>query len=199
MDSNCIITEILRQGTGHKPIATFTALKLWLRIGWDWAWALNDLGEQRNLTLACLPGHEGIKGYERADALAQKAAANPFIGPIPSCGITKREVAETTGKEEEIHSRIYVGTLKFTDDFLEKDRITVKLIVGIQTGLCRVNKYASNLGDGKCYVQNLSDTRRDSAVYFMLMRGVNQTEARTYAINVKRLVIRKLNNNERKL
>ncbi|XP_061725440.1 uncharacterized protein LOC133531320 [Cydia pomonella] len=45
---------------------------------------LNSIGEQRRVTVAWVPGHQGVTGNERADELARIGAETEYMGPEPA-------------------------------------------------------------------------------------------------------------------
>ena len=53
---------------------------------------LDELATHNSVQLVCVPGHEGILGYEKADELAKKGADIPFTGPEPVLGLPYRVV-----------------------------------------------------------------------------------------------------------
>lgn len=60
--------------------------------------ALDKVGGHSKVTLAWVPGHEGLEGNGKANVLAEEEASKPFIEPIPSCGTATRKVVETIAK-----------------------------------------------------------------------------------------------------
>ena len=125
------------------------------KLVWDCVNALNEVGSQRNLILAWVPSHEGVKGNEAADDLTRQGSSRQFVGPAPSFGTTQSQIRKSIN--EWIHSRSRDWWLKspgqrqakeflkeqkseFTRDLLDKDRKTVKMLVGLLTGHCRLNR-----------------------------------------------------------
>ena len=49
--------------------------------------SVNELAKDNKVTLLWVPGHEGIEGNEKADAIAKKGTETQFIGPEPFCGV----------------------------------------------------------------------------------------------------------------
>ncbi|XP_050521071.1 uncharacterized protein LOC126894245 isoform X2 [Daktulosphaira vitifoliae] len=53
---------------------------------------LESLSRFNKVTLAWVPGHNGVTGNENADFLARKGAENTYVGPEPVVGLTEQSL-----------------------------------------------------------------------------------------------------------
>ena len=131
------------------------------RLVWDCVRALNTLGERSTVRLAWVPGHEGHKGNEKADERAKQGSSMPFIGPEPFCGVAKAVTRMATERwvankslewwrnssgQRQAKRFIVEHSPKFTVDLISKDRKTVKAVVGLLTGHCKLNRHLKLMG-----------------------------------------------------
>ena len=165
------VEEIIRQERTYRSIAIFTDSQAALRalnsievnskLVWDCVSALNKLGERSKVTLAWVPGHEGHKGNEKADAMAKQGASMSFVGPEPFCGVAKAITKAVTKKwltnkslewwknspgQRQAKKFITEHSPKFTADLISKDRKSVKAVVGLLTGHCKLNRHLKLMG-----------------------------------------------------
>ena len=91
------------------------------------------------MTLVWIPGHTGLEGNERADALAKPGTEAEFKrsqpGPRKLYGLR--------------HSKAMIDyPLKkvFIDNLLEFDRLQLRTLVGIYTGHCGVRHHMHRIG-----------------------------------------------------
>jgi len=75
----CNILAAIKAVSAHKATSGLVA---------DAMSALKTLAVYNSLRLIWVPGHCGIAGNEKADALAKQASASYFTGPEPSVGIS---------------------------------------------------------------------------------------------------------------
>jgi ribonuclease HI len=120
------------------------------RTVWSCRERLNDLGARNSVTLVWIPGHTGLEGNERADALAKAGAEAEFIGPEPVLGVTNSTARQAIlAWTEDVKHRYWldIGGLRhsraminfplkkvFIDNLLEFDRLHLRTLVGIYTG-----------------------------------------------------------------
>lgn len=165
------IQEINRRRDPTRTIAIYSDSQAMLRalgsaranskLVWDCMGALNGLGSHKKVTLAWVPGHEGHPGNEKADELARQGASKAFVGPEPFCGISKTTIASAVKRwvEDKFRQRwinipgqrqtktFIKGPMpKLAADLLSRDRKSVKAIVSLLTGHCRLNKHMSTIG-----------------------------------------------------
>ena len=50
----------------------------------------SNLTADNSIALCWVPGHRGIDGNEKADALAKRGVKTPYFGLEPVCGISVR-------------------------------------------------------------------------------------------------------------
>lgn len=163
---------LIERQTTHKTIKIFSdsqaALKaldssLFIsRTVWSCREKLNDLGTHNSVTLVWIPGHTGLEGNERADALAKAGAEAQFTGPEPVLGVTdstaKRDITAWT---EEIklqywrdinglrHSKMMIDyplRKVFTDNLLKLDRLELRTLVGLYTGHSGARQHMHRIG-----------------------------------------------------
>ena len=121
---------------------------------------LQNLGANNALTLSWVPGHSGIEGNEKADELARRGSENELIGPEPCLPLSdsffRMRVKQWMGTR---HKRIWkdLKTCEQTRDYLVEPNNSVsnaiwklpkpkmRIVVGIITGHCLVNKHLHNL------------------------------------------------------
>ena len=165
------VGEINRHNDNNRSIAivsdsqatlkALNSIQVNSKLVWDCAQALNDLSQNKKVTLAWVPGHSGHPGNEKADDLAKQGSSTAFVGPEPFCGIAKARVRQANQKwiaEESIRSWeetpgqrqakqfIKEPSPKFAEDLLRRDRKSVRAVVGMLTGHCRLRKHMSNMG-----------------------------------------------------
>ncbi|KAJ8919261.1 hypothetical protein NQ315_003844 [Exocentrus adspersus] len=163
--------EIIGQGAARQSIAIYSdsqaalkaigSMQVCSRLVWDCVKALQELGSRNKLTLAWVPGHKGHKGNEEADSLAREGAGRALIGPEPFCGIAKTHVRASIDEWMDDKSREWWRNLpqqrqakmfikersaRLTDDLLGQNRKAIRIIVGLLTEHCRLNKHMSLMG-----------------------------------------------------
>lgn len=122
--------------------------------------ALEELGSKNKLKIIWTPGHL-CEGNQRADELAKRGRRSPFVGPEPACGIayslvkqetgdmlTKHHLTHWKGVNGQKQAKTFLeGTSEErTKNFLKLSRPRLKLLTGLITGHCRLNKHLYNLG-----------------------------------------------------
>lgn len=81
----------------------------------------------------------------------------PFVGPKPFCGITKAVTREwivhksmewwwNSPEQRQAKQFIIEYSAKFMAGLISKDRKTVKVIVGVLTGHCKLNRQLQLMG-----------------------------------------------------
>ncbi|KAJ8911477.1 hypothetical protein NQ315_010848 [Exocentrus adspersus] len=160
--------EIIGQGAARQSIAIYSdsqaalkaigSMQVCFRLVWDCVKALQELGSRNKLTLAWVPGHNKHKENEEADSLAREGAGRALIGPEPFCGIAKTHVRASIdewmdGKSREWwrnfrqqrQAKMFIKerSARLTEDLLGQNRKAIRIIVGLLTGHCRLNKHMS--------------------------------------------------------
>ena len=123
--------------------------------------ALRQLAIYNSLQLVWVPGHRGIHGNEKADALARKASAMPFIGPEPFAGITvtmvQRDVHlwavneqsclwQNTAKCRQAKQLVKQPNIRLTKYALKLSRKDLRVLAGLLTGHADLNRHLTNAG-----------------------------------------------------
>ena len=123
--------------------------------------ALDGLRRNKKLVLTWVPGHIGIPGSDRADQLAKIAAREPFMGPEPALGTTREYIGcalhewrlATMGESWKKHPGCRQSKLMIAGPDREKatkllglSREELRLLVGILTGHCGLNRHLSVMG-----------------------------------------------------
>ena len=60
------------------------------KLAWECLQTLQTLAADNSIALCWVPGHRGIDGNKKADALAKREAETLYFGPEPVCGISMR-------------------------------------------------------------------------------------------------------------
>lgn len=168
---DCCLRENLRRGYTGKNIlicsdsqASIKALNSWViksKLVWECLENLKNLSVSNKVTLKWVPGHKGIEGNEKADALAREGSATSFTGPEPATGTTKSSVRtkinqwvyrqhqthwQTLPKLR--HSKLMVQqpSRKLTVEILQLNRNQIRLITGLITGHCSLRKHLHTMG-----------------------------------------------------
>ncbi|XP_063361824.1 uncharacterized protein LOC134650821 [Cydia amplana] len=117
---------------------------------------LNLIGKQRSVTVAWVPGHQGVMGNEKADELARIGAETEYIGPEPalpmSADVTKgviekvKEMEAQREWEEETGCRQSKMMIKGLDHrrtryLLKLGKSSLRLLTGIITGHNTLNRH----------------------------------------------------------
>jgi hypothetical protein len=108
-----------------------------------------------------VPGHRGIAGNKKADALAREGSANTSIGPKPVFGITKttarRSISVWIKLQHQIHwtnvaghrqSKLMMGkpSESMAADILQLSRTKIRVVTGLMTGQCNLRKHPHTMG-----------------------------------------------------
>ncbi|XP_061715609.1 uncharacterized protein LOC133523872 [Cydia pomonella] len=117
---------------------------------------LNSIGKQRSVTVAWVPGHQGVTGNERADELARIGAETEYMGPEPalpmSADVTKgviekvKEMEAQREWEEETSCRQSKMMVKGIDHkrtryLLKLGKSSLRILTGIITGHNTLNRH----------------------------------------------------------
>lgn len=209
-------TELIRQEFVGKTIAIYSdsqaaikavnSMQVDSRLVWDCLEALNELGSRNRLSLAWVPGHKGYRGNEEADQLARQGASTPLNGPEPFCGISKSTTRAHINKwmlhksQEWWHNTpalrqakefIKGPSPKIADYLLSQNRRTTRIIVGLLTGHCRLNKHMKALGLAEDTLCRFCMEEEETAVHVLchceglsrlrfLILGEEKPRARSY-------------------
>ena len=123
--------------------------------------AVQELSCLNEVTLLWVPGHSNILGNDEADLLAREGSSTPFIGPWPCIPLSRRffnnTIKEWLLKQHSLHwnriggceqSRLYL--LKpltcITREILKLSKKHARLVVGVLTGHCTLNKHLHRMG-----------------------------------------------------
>jgi hypothetical protein len=108
-----------------------------------------------------VPGHRGIAGNDKADALAKERSANTFTGPELVFGITKatarRSISVWIKLQHQIHwtnmaghrqSKLMMGkpSQSLAADVLQLSRTQIRVVMGLMTDHCILRKHLHTMG-----------------------------------------------------
>lgn len=137
--------------------------------------AVDKLAQNNNVQLCWVKGHDGNQGNEEADALARQGSEGAPYGPEPTIALSeavhdtliknrvlKRHTDWWTNLSSCRHSRMAVAapSLKLGKQCLQLSRNNLRILVGLLTGHCRLNKHLHTLGvvdNPRCRGCNLED------------------------------------------
>ncbi|CAH0712851.1 unnamed protein product, partial [Brenthis ino] len=147
---------------------------------------LNVLGTSNRVTLRWVPGHSGIDGNEKADALARRGAETPDCGPEPFCGIAKQHaysilkihcnrqaLQEWQSTSGQIHSKALIKGYrkKFTKELLQLNKYKTSAVTRILTGHCKLNKHMFTLGLSQTAMCRLCHETEETAMHILCSCG----------------------------
>ncbi|XP_048002927.1 uncharacterized protein LOC125239400 [Leguminivora glycinivorella] len=122
---------------------------------------LNSIGKHRSVTVAWVPGHQGVTGNEKADELARAGAETEFLGPEPalpmSADVTKgvieriKEMEAQRAWERETSCRQTKMMIEGRDQrraryLLKLGKNSLRMLTGIITGHNTLNRHMKIIG-----------------------------------------------------
>lgn len=170
----CIEVNLARGYKNHEiailtdsqaAIKALSAYEVNSKLVWECLGKLNELGKKNKVTIYWVPGHLGIPGNEKADELARKGSSNNLQGPEPFCGVGKGTINMNLAKEENAErnkwwaqttganqAKQLIGSYdkRRTEVYLNQPKGKLKMLVGLLTGHCRLNKHMHRLGITNC-------------------------------------------------
>ena len=127
----------------------------------SWHFSSKLVLECRNALQELSSRHSNILGNDEADRLAREGSSTPFTGPWPSIPLSKRFFTNTIEKwlikQHSIYwanlggceqSRLYLikPLASITQELLKLSKKHVRLVVGVLTGHCLLNKHLNRMG-----------------------------------------------------
>ena len=186
------VKELIRQEFKGKTIAIYSdsqaaikavnSMQVNSKLVWDCLETLNALGSQNRLTLAWVPAHTGYEGNEEADSLARAGANKALNGPEPFCGIAKaiqktsiKSWMQTKSQEwwnkspgmRQAKEFIKKPSPTFTEYLLSQKRSSTRILVGLLTGHCRLNKHMSTIGLTEELLCRFCQEEEETAVHIL--------------------------------
>ncbi len=124
--------------------------------------ALNTLGQSNRVRLTWVPGHQGFQGNELADELAKEASARPVEGPGPPVPLARGALLTALKVRSRYKHRqrwhTLTGSCRQSKEAIKApfepgqakrmqrlERGDLRLVVGLLTGHCRLNRHLSLL------------------------------------------------------
>ncbi len=140
-----------------------------------------QVANQRAVKLVYLPGHMGSKGNKRAIDIARMNAQRPLVGPEPAVGLMqsqiKRAIELWKSRAHEISWRFagcsqakeLMGDLnrQRATRLLYLDKNNLRLLTGVLTGHCALNRHLANMGLKQDPTCGLCLEEEESAMHFL--------------------------------
>ncbi|CAG9823164.1 unnamed protein product [Phaedon cochleariae] len=173
--SNSVFISIARRQSKQSTLCKLTQ-------NWGCLETLNALGSQNRLTLAWVPAHTGYEGNEEADSLARAGANKALNGPEPFCGIAKaiqktsiKSWMQTESQEwwnnspgmRQAKEFIKKPSPTFTEYLLSQKRSSTRILLGLLTGHCRLNKHMSTIGLTEELLCRFCQEKEETAVHIL--------------------------------
>ena len=144
--------------------------------------SLKCLSNSNKVNLIWVPGHSNVEGNERADELARIGSEISFCGPKPTLGLTystqRRLIRDFYNN---LHKRLWQsltnckhskaiidGPSKKNAKFLlNKSRQDLRLIIGVITGHCKLNKHLHRMGLTQTATCRLCNDDDETPLHFL--------------------------------
>ncbi len=154
--SGCQNKTIIICSDSQAALKALVSSRVTSRLTLDCAEDLQRLARRNTLQLKWIPAHSGLGGNEEADRLAREASQLPFIGPEPVLGTSPTLIRSSLRKwaQKQLHAGWTMQTacrqakqlipgprLSFSWKLLNLDRRRMRLIVGLLTGHCTLNRH----------------------------------------------------------
>jgi ribonuclease HI len=153
--------QIAIMSDSQAAIKAIDNYKITSKTVWSCLQVLLELAKTNKIKILWVPGHKGYDGNEIADLLAKKGAAEEYIGPLPTFGVSLSSAKTTITKwmqdtmkkrwkdyKLDNHSKEFIlehSKLK-SQKLLGLKRQQLRTIVGMMTGHCGLRDHLHKMG-----------------------------------------------------
>lgn len=162
------------------------------KLVWECSSLLKQVSVMNHVKLYWVPGHCGVDGNEKADALARQGSSDQFIGPEPFCGVSRsikkynlkdqalKQLQDNWNREHSMRqSKLFITPdIKKTNKLLSLNKKSLSTIVGLFTGHCPCRYHLKKLEVISSEVCRFCDSEKETAEHLLCKCGALFTRRR---------------------